>query len=193
SQRPSPICWSPVSPKPPRVSTSAATVPTNASVPAHSPALRPRAVAARSTPSTTKAAPTSASSGPTNARLCRLPRLSISRVALANAPTWRRGDPRPRRRGRPHLLRELDQARTLEIEDQRRVDAEPDHDHPERYEREELPPVDLGQARILLVRLAEIHALQRPQHVAGGQHDRARGDHRHDRVHLPRAEQHEYL
>src|SRR5207244_5127701 len=79
------------------------------------------------------------------------------------------------RRGRLlDLLVQAQERRALQVQDGGRVDAEEEDDRGERHEREELAAVDLGEAQVLLVRLPEVHALERPQEIAGGQDDRAR-------------------
>src|SRR5579884_1014855 len=167
------------SPGSPVVQRSAAAAPSSATVPGHSPAVRPRAVATKSTTSTASSAAIRSSSGRKYGRLSALP---------ISARGHLRG-----RSGGAHLVGEPHERRALEVEHERRVDAEHEHDHGERRQREQLAAVDLGQARVLGVRLPEVHALERPEQVAGREDDRARRDDGERGVDPPRPEQHQHL
>src|SRR5262245_45245480 len=161
------------------VAASANTAAMNATVPGHSPASRPRT---RSIAMTARIAPIRTSSGPKKRRLSTAPIRALPGR-----------DPRRGRR-RFHLIRDLDEARALQVQDGLRIDAEEGHDDDQRHEREELAAVDLpAGGGVAGIRGPEVHPLQRPQHVAGGQHDRARRDHGECRIRLPRAEQHQHL
>src|SRR5438128_885261 len=161
----------------------AAAAPTRATTPGQRLRSTPLAVSPRSSASTAMIAAVSTSSGP------KYRRLWVAPMRLA------RGDRLgQRRRGRfPDLIVQAQERRALQVQDGRRVDAEEEHDRGERHEREELPAVDLGEPEVLLVRLSEVHALERPEEVAGRQDDRARGDDGEAGELLPGAEEHEHL
>src|SRR5437870_3146282 len=163
--------------------TMAAAAPARATTPGQRLRSTPLAVSPRSSASTAMIAAVSTSSGP------KYRRLWVAPMRLA------RGDRLgQRRRGRlPDLLVQPQERRALQVQDGGRIDAEEEHDRPERHQREELPGVDLGQTEVLLVRWSEVHALERPQEVAGGQDDRARGDDGEAGELLPCAEEHERL
>src|SRR5262245_49941776 len=153
----------PVTPGSRSVATRATTVATNASVPGHSPAARSRI---RSTAITARTPIVRISSGANQRRLSTVP---IAALATRDA--------RARRR-RLHLLGDLDQAWALQVQDRLRVDAEEEDDRGQGYQREQLAAVDLPAGGLVLgIRRSEVHALERPQHVARRQHD---GAGRHD-------------
>src|SRR5205823_3551107 len=161
----------------------AAAAPARATTPGQRLRSTPLAVSPRSSASTAMIAAVSTSSGP------KYRRLWVAPMRLA------RGDRLgQRRRGRlPDLIVQVQERRALQVQDGGRIDAEEEHDRGERHEREELAAVDLREAQVLLVRLSEVHALERPQEVAGGQDDGARGHDGEAGELLPRAEEHEHL
>src|SRR5262245_46739920 len=125
----------PVTPGSRSVATRATTVATKASVPGHSPAVRPRI---RSTAITVRTPIVRISSGANQRRLSTVP---IAALATRDA--------RARRR-RLHLLGDLDEPRTLQVEDRLRVDAEEQHDRRQRHQGEQLATVDLPAGGLVL-------------------------------------------
>src|SRR5438093_12294249 len=142
----------------------AAAAPARATTPGQRLRSTPLAVSPRSSASTAMIAAVSTSSGP------KYRRLWVAPMRLA------RGDRLGQRRRRLlDLIVQAQERRALQVQDGGRIDAEEEHDRGEGHEREELAAVDLREAQVLLVRLSEVHALERPQEVAGGQDDGARG------------------
>ncbi len=73
------------------------------------------------------------------------------------------------------------------------INADNDHDDPERDQGKHFTAADLGKFQILLIRRTEINALNRPEQIARGEDDAAGAENRQNGIFLPGAEQNQYL
>src|SRR5216683_811352 len=95
--------------------------------------------------------------------------------------------------GVQHDLVQMHERGVEQRKDRVRIDAEDEDDDREWNERKRLAQAQIGERLVLLVKRAQVNALETPEQVAGGQNRGARAEDRHDRMRLPCADQHEHF